>query len=172
MQRGWVKSLGLVSASAASLWLASCAIIPGPNGSGGALAPVSKSLAIRGSASDEPVARAAEGAVREVLTARGYQISPEARFELVLGLAKRPVEIGFQPNESTGQREKVPYTGALPEDRRLDLCREAIIRLSVVVVNRADNTVAYRGAAEQVRCGEPGSANLKALAYVALDALP
>lgn len=152
--------------------LCACAIIPGPRGGGGggSIAPL-KTLTFAAIGGQDQLTRSAAGAVQDALEARGYRFDDDAQFEIVLGLAKRPVEIGFQPGENPRRQEQQPYPSALPEGRRLDLCREAIYRLSLVIVGRSNNAVVYRGAAEHVRCGALEKDNLKALANVAIDLL-
>lgn len=163
--RYWTAALTAVGA------LGACAIIPGPQGGGGGTAVISKTLLFAAAESQDSNYRAAKGAVEKVLVARGYRFAADARFEIALGLAKRPVEVGFQAARSPGRQEQAPYPAALPEDRRLDLCREAVYRLSVVIVSRVDNTVAYRGAAEEVRCGDLSDSDLTGLANVALGSM-
>lgn len=161
----WIATL--ITAGA----LGACAIIPGPQGGGGGTAVSSKTLLFAAAENQDSNYVAAKGAVEKVLVARGYRFAADGRFEIALGLAKRPVEIGFQAAPSPGRQEQAPYPAALPEDRRLDLCREAVYRLSVVIVSRVDNTVAYRGAAEEVRCGDLSDRDLTGLANVALGSM-
>lgn len=154
--RGWIVGL-------AATVLGGCAIIPGPVGSSTGNFPVTN----RVSFGDEP-APAVE-AVGKVLARRGYLVATEADFRVDVGLAKRAVEVGFRGEPATAGRSS--GVEALPEDRRIDLCREHIFRLSVAIVDRRSGLIVYRGTAEDVRCGEPGADNLLALANVALHSL-
>ena len=144
-------------------FLGACAIIPGPEGSGvGSLASVNRVSFGEGPAP-------AIEAVRKVLTSRGYQNAADAEFRVDVGLAKRAVEVGFRGEPGAADRSAA--VEALPEDRRLDLCREHIFRLSVAIMDRRSGAIAYRGAAEEVRCGEPDAGNMLGLANVALHSL-
>ena len=153
---GWIVALAVPI-------LGACAIIPGPVGSGSGNFPATN----RVSFGDDP-APAVE-AVSKVFARRGYHVAAEADFRVDVGLAKRAVEVGFRGEPATAGRSV--GVEALPEDRRIDLCREHIFRLSVAIVDRRSGLIVYRGTAEDVRCGEPGADNLLALANVALHSL-
>ena len=143
--------------------LSACAIIPGPVGSGSGNFAATNRMSF----GNDP-APAVE-AVSKVLVRRGYRITSDADFRIDVGLSKRPVEIGFRGEP--GAADRGAAVEAMPEDRRLDLCREHTFRLSVAVTHRRSGVIAYRGNAEEVRCGEPDEGNLLGLANVALRSL-
>lgn len=149
--------------------LGACAIIPGPTGSGTGSASEFNRVTIGDDAERSgEQAQAVEG-VRKVLVQRGFEVVADADFRVDVGLAKRAVEVGFRGERGTGNGSA--SVEALPEDRRLDLCREHIFRLSVAIMDRRKGTVVYRGTAEDVRCGAPDADNLLGLANVALRSL-
>ena len=158
----------MIALMAATL-LGACAIIPGPAGSGtGSVSAINR--VTFGDGPERPGEQTlAVEAVRKVLERRGYQVVPDADFRVDVGLAKRAVEVGFRVEPSSADRGAT--FEAKPEDRRLDLCREHVFRLSLAIMDRRNGAIVYRGTAEEVRCGEPDGGHLLALARGAVRAL-
>lgn len=149
--------------------IAACAIIPGPTGSGvGTLTP-DNLVMLETEADALSGERAAQQAVRIALSRRGYRIVRDANFEVKVSIAKRATEVGFKATGDTPGDLLAPQ--ARPEGGRLDLCREHIFRMSVAIIDRGNGSINYRGAAENVRCGELEAGNLAAMAAVALQSL-
>lgn len=148
---------------------AGCAVIPGPRGGGvGTLA--NRDVVFPDAAGDAPTLQiAAAPAIRQALEARGYRFKKEARLKVEFGMAMRASEIGFEGAPDLRADLTVPH--ARPDVRRLDFCHEHIFRMTVAIVDYETGTIAYRGAAERVKCGELGKTDYVALANVALGSL-
>jgi hypothetical protein len=155
---------------ASVLTLTACAIIPEPRraSEGGPLTTSSVKMAEIGD--DEPaLLLVARQAVANALKKKGAELSPKSLLELNVALSSRPPTMGLFAKPG-GQTSNSSVAGEA-RATRLDLCKDAIVRLTVSLINLDTGQQLYRAHAEDQTCRALGEPLIKSLANEAMAGL-
>ena len=151
-----------------SLFVAGCAIVPGPKGAGRGDVATGVTLALISVAPSEgatdPVALEA---VRRVLVGQGYRVGDRGELIADVSFALRERAVGFVGtsggNSDEGQIQSLPRKADA-----LALCHSRIGRMTISIMDQTSKRLVFRGTAEDLFCDRPDESKLLLLASVAL----
>ena len=112
-------------------------------------------------------------ALSEALTGQGLGLSPEARLIADFSVAQSAASAGIVRGEGATGPDAVDedWLTAPREKRRFDKCEAQRLKATLVLYNRTDGSVAYRGSGEAIECAFD-EADLKQFAQaLVVDAL-
>lgn len=151
-----------------SFAVANCAIVPGPRGAGsGSVSGGSRIAMLNVTPTEGATAAIAQDAVRRVLIAQGFQVAARGDLIADVSFAVRERTIGF--SGATKGSDGATHLDSQPQKGdAFSLCHSRIGRITISILDDASKKLVFKGAAEDLFCGEPDEAKLLSLASVAL----
>ena len=150
--------------------LSACAVIPEPRRASEGGPVILSSVRMAENAEGEPISLSfARQAVAQALTQKGVELSPKSLLELDVALSSRPPTMGLFAKPG-GQTSNSSVAGE-GRPARLDLCKDAIIRLTVSLINLETGQQLYRAHAEDQTCRTLGEPLIRSLADEAMAGL-
>jgi hypothetical protein len=131
--------------------LTACAIIPEPRrASEGKPVTMSSVMLAEHSEADGPELAIVRKAIAQSLQSKGIEITRMSDVEIDGTLSRRPPTVAlFAKSDEKGSNSSVSGDS---RSTRLDLCKDAIVRLSVSIVNVKTGEQLYRAHAEDQTC--------------------
>ena len=133
--------------------LAACAIIPQPERASTGTAPATGTFRLAPTdspAADEAMARRE---VVRLLQSRGMAESVNAEREVEVTVSRRPPTLGILASAALPEAQTAATIDARSRNNHiLPVCKDAVIRLSIAMVNANTGAILYRAQAEDRTC--------------------
>lgn len=137
--------------------LSACAIIPQSERASTGTAPATGTFRL--APTDSPTAdeTMARREVVRLLQSRGMEESSNAEREVEVTLSRRPPTLGISASAALPEAQTAVPTSATIDARSrnnhiLPVCKDAVIRLSIAMVDTSTGTILYRAQAEDRTC--------------------
>lgn len=133
--------------------LSACAIIPQTERASIGTAPATGTFRL--APTDSPTAdeAMARREVARLLQSRGMAESSNAAREVEVTLSRRPPTLGISASAALPEAETAATIDARSRNKHiLPVCKDAVIRLSIAMVDASTGTILYRAQAEDRTC--------------------
>ncbi len=150
--------------------LAACAITPEPRRvSEGSPVPLSSVRLAEPREGELAWLAVARQAVAAAITRKGMTVSAQSPLEMDVALSSRPPSVALFAK--SGALAGIASVAGKDRPARLDLCKDAIVRISVSLVDLKTGQQLYRAHAEDQTCRKLGDPLIKSLANQAMAEL-